>query len=60
VEKYGAARQVTDDNIIDRMRIACKLPKATNTHLDYVINIAFPNQKFLHERASILLSMYTA
>ena len=32
VKKYGAVRQVTDDNITDRMRIACWLPKATNTH----------------------------
>ena len=25
-----------------RMRVACWLPKATNTHLEYVIFIAFP------------------
>jgi hypothetical protein len=32
-----------------RMRL-----KATNTHLEYVIHIAFPLQQWLHERASLL------
>jgi hypothetical protein len=32
-----------------RMRIACWLPKATNTHSECVISIAFPLQKWLHE-----------
>jgi hypothetical protein len=31
VEKYGTARQATDDNIIRRMRIACWITKATDT-----------------------------
>jgi len=39
------------------MRIACWVPKGTNTHLEYVIVIAFPQQQRLHERAS--LSRYT-
>ena len=33
-----------------RMRIACWLPKATNTYSQYVILIAFPRQQWLHER----------
>ena len=37
-----------------RMRIACWIPEATNTHLAYVILIAFPLQQWLHERASML------
>ena len=37
-----------------RMRIICWIPKATNTHSEYVILIAFPLQQRLHERASIL------
>jgi len=37
-----------------RMRIACWIPKATNTHLQYVTLIAFPLQQQLHERASVL------
>jgi len=32
VEKYGTARQVTDDHKIRRMRIACGVIKATKTH----------------------------
>jgi len=37
-----------------RMRIACWIPKATKTNSECVITIAFPLQKSLHERASIL------
>ena len=36
---------------ITRMRIACWLPKATNTHSEYVILVAFPQQQWLHERS---------
>ena len=32
MEKYGGARQATDDNIIRRMRFACWVTKATDTH----------------------------
>ena len=37
-----------------RMRIACWIPKATNTHSEYVILIAFRPQQWLHECASML------
>ena len=37
-----------------RMRIAYWVPKATDTHREYVILIAFPPQQWLHERASVL------
>jgi len=37
-----------------RMRIACWILKATNTHSQYVILIAFPLQQPLHEGASAL------
>ena len=40
-EKCGRARQATDDNIIRRIRIACWITKATNTHSEYVILTAF-------------------
>ena len=40
-----------------RMLIACRVPKATNAHSEYVILLAFPLQQWLHERASI--SCYT-
>ena len=37
-----------------RMRTACWIPKATDTHLEYAIHIAFPLQQWLRERASVL------
>ena len=41
-----------------RMRIACWIPKATNTHSEYVILIAFALQQWLHERVSMLHYTY--
>jgi len=43
---------------IRHVRIACWIPKATNTLLEYVILIAFPKQQWLHERASTLRCAY--
>jgi len=42
------------------MRSACWIPKATNTHSQYAIVIAFPLQQYLQERASILRFTYIA
>ena len=42
---------------IMRMRIACWILKATDTHSECVTIIAFPLQLWLHERAS--MSRYT-
>jgi len=36
------------------MRISYWITKATNTHSEYVILLAFPPQQWLHERASML------
>ena len=54
-------------NIVERgsprmaiWRIACWIPKATDTHSDYVILIAFPLQQWLHERALILRYTHSA
>ena len=46
--------QAKDENIIRRMRIACWINKATDTHWEYVILNAFPQQKWLSEGASPL------
>jgi hypothetical protein len=54
VEKHGTARQATDVNIIQRMRFACWMTKAADTHSEYVILIAFPRQQWLRERALML------
>ena len=53
-EKYVKARQATDDSIIRRMRVACQITKAIDTHSEYVIHVAFPRQQWLRERASIV------
>jgi hypothetical protein len=58
--------EITRKNIVEtdrpqmairRMRIACWIPKATNTHSECVILLAFPLQKWLHERFSVLRYM---
>jgi hypothetical protein len=46
--------RATDVSIIRRMRFACWITKATDTHSEYVIVIAFPRQRWLRERASLL------
>ena len=48
MEKYGGARQATDDSIIRRMRIACWITKTTDTHSEYIIHTDFPFQQWLH------------
>ena len=52
MEKYCTAGQATDD--IWRMRTACWIPKTTNTHSGYGIQIYYPLRQRLDERASIL------
>jgi len=49
VKTFGKARQVTNDNIIRRMRFGCWIAKATETHAEYVILIAFLRQQWLRE-----------
>jgi hypothetical protein len=59
VEKYSSPRHATDGNIIRRMRFACWITKATDTHSECVILIAFPRQQWLRERVSVLRYTYT-
>jgi len=47
VGKYGRATLATDASIIRRMRIACRKTKATDTHSECVLLIAFPRQQRL-------------
>jgi hypothetical protein len=51
VEKYGKARQVTDGNITRHMHFPWSITNVIDTHSEYVILIAFPRQRWLHERA---------
>jgi hypothetical protein len=57
---YGGAGEVTDDNIVLRMRIPCWIPQATNTHSQYVTLTAFPLQLWLQQNASVLRHKYIA
>jgi len=43
VEKYCTARPTTGENI-RHMRVACCIPKATDSHSEYVIIFAFAGQ----------------
>jgi hypothetical protein len=52
MEKYCRAGCATDDNIIWHMCIGCWITKATNTHSEYVILVAFSLQQWLHEHTS--------
>ena len=58
VGKYWIAGQATDENILRSMRFACWISKATNTHSECAILIAFPLQQWLHERALMLRHTY--
>jgi hypothetical protein len=51
-KKYGSAREATDD-IIWCMSVACRLTEATDTHLEYVKLIAFPQQVVTQTRLNI-------
>jgi hypothetical protein len=53
-------RQTTDDSIIRRMRIARWITQAADTHSEFVMLIAFPLQRWLHERPSMLRYTYIA
>jgi hypothetical protein len=54
VEKYGTSGQATDGNIIRRMRIACWVTEATDTHSEYSILNVFARQQWLRERVTML------
>ena len=60
---YSAQKMVepeTPQMKIRRMRILCWIPKATNTHSEYVILTDFPLQQRLHERTSMIRYTYIA
>jgi hypothetical protein len=57
VQKYGRARQVTNDNTMGWMQVMCWITEHTDTHSEYAILIAFPSQQWLDKCAS--MSHYT-
>jgi hypothetical protein len=52
--KYGRAIRDIDDNVIQRMRCACWITKATSTNSEYVMHIALVLQQWFQERPSLL------
>ena len=56
MENHGTAREATDGSIIRRMRFACFITTATDSHSEYII-LLFQG-KWLRERASILRYTY--
>ena len=52
MEKYHRAEQATDNNTA--MPNVCRIPKATNAYLAYLILTVFPLQQWLHESTSVL------
>ena len=60
MEKYGIARQATDDTVTCLMRVACWITKAANTHSYCLILTVFSRQQLLQERASMLRYTYIA
>jgi len=64
VEKYGTDRQTdrqdTDDSIIRRMRTACWITEATDTHSEFVMLTANRREQWLRERTSVLRYTYSA
>jgi hypothetical protein len=46
VGKYSRVGEIPDENMAWRMRCACWLTKATDTHSEYVKLIAFPIQQW--------------
>ena len=60
VERHCRAGQSKDDSILRRMRIACCIRKASNSHSEYVILIALQLQQWLHERVSMLRYTFIA
>jgi len=60
VGKYSKATEATHDNITRRMHFSCCIPKATNTHLEYLILIAFAQQRWLSESPFTLCYTYIA
>jgi hypothetical protein len=55
VEKYGRARQATDDNIIRRMRFACRITKATDTQYVAAYLLLFHGNNVMRTRLGITL-----
>jgi hypothetical protein len=54
MEKYGTARQATDDSLIRHMTITSSINKDTDIHSEYAVLPTFPPKRWLSECASLL------
>ena len=58
MEEYSRSGQATGDNIIRRMRFTCRIPKATDTHSEYVILIAIVRHKKIVKRTRLNITVH--
>jgi len=58
--KCDRAGQGTDNSLIRRMDFICWISKATHTHLEYIVLIAFSRKQWLGERALAFHYTYIA
>ena len=54
---YGTARHVTDYNITRRMRFEYWITKATETHSEYVIRIAYARKQWFRVNVRFLRTL---
>ena len=54
MEKHGRARLTADDNVRVIRHFAGWIPKAADSHCEYVMLFAFPQQQCFRELASVL------
>ena len=57
-KKYDRGGQSTDDNKIGHMRIACWMPKATDTCSEYLTIIAFSTAKKIVTRTRLNIALH--
>jgi hypothetical protein len=55
--RYGRIRQDTDDSIIQRMRVACRITKATDTHTQ-ICNIYCLSTVIVVTRTRLIVPLY--
>ena len=57
--KYGTAGPVTVSEILRRMRFACWIPKATNTHSEYVVPYCFSSSVMVTQTRPTVAFVHT-
>lgn len=66
MEKYGTVRKATDDNIIQRIRFACRIIRARDTQPEYVTliisqgNNDYANAVYIYVIRTLLILIYSS